>query len=57
MYELKSILKSASPGALILGDDEVEQGTIGVKPLRGQGDQVTVPIAELARHLSDMISD
>ncbi|HHZ88265.1 MAG TPA: histidine--tRNA ligase [Chromatiaceae bacterium] len=55
--QFKKADRSGAGYALILGDDEVEQGTIGVKPLRGQGDQVTVPIAELARHLSDMISD
>ena len=38
--------------ALMIGDDEAAAGTVSVKPLRGGGEQVTVPIAELAAALA-----
>jgi hypothetical protein len=43
--------------ALILGDDEVRAGTVGVKPLRGEGEQVTLPEADgrLAGFLAELI--
>jgi len=39
--------KSGAQAALILGDDEVRAGTVGVKPLRGDGEQVTLPEGDL----------
>ena len=34
--------------AVVLGDEELAQGTVGIKPLRGDGEQQTVPLADLA---------
>ncbi|KTC93696.1 MULTISPECIES: histidine--tRNA ligase [Legionella] len=43
--------KSGAEFALILGEDEVAQGTIGVKNLRKQEEQVTIPRQELISYL------
>ncbi len=41
--------------ALILGEGEIERGSIGVKPLRGDGEQAEVPMAEVAEYLAARI--
>jgi histidyl-tRNA synthetase len=43
--------KSGAEFALILGEDEITQGTIGVKNLRKQEEQVTIPRQELIGYL------
>lgn len=43
--------KSGAEFALILGEDEITQGTIGVKNLRKQEEQVTIPRQELISYL------
>jgi histidyl-tRNA synthetase len=52
--QFKKADKSNARFALILGDDELRQGVIGVKPLRGQGEQQQVALAELAGMLADL---
>lgn len=49
--------RSCARVALILGDDEVRAGTVGVKPLRGEGEQVTLPEKDgrLAQFLAELI--
>ncbi len=51
----KSQMKKADASgafyALIIGDDEVAAGSVSMKPLRSGGDQVAVPVAELAQAL------
>jgi len=39
--------KSGARVALILGDDELKTGTVGVKPLREEGEQVVLPEGDL----------
>jgi histidyl-tRNA synthetase len=39
--------------ALILGEDEINAGTIAIKPLRASdGEQISVPLAQIAAHLA-----
>lgn len=51
--QFKKADKSGAGLALILGDSELDSGTIGYKPLRGQGDQETLTIQELLERLAD----
>ncbi len=44
---------SGAAFALIIGDDEVAAGKVSVKPLRAQGEQVAVPLADLPRTLGE----
>ena len=37
--------------ALVLGEDELAQQVVGVKPLRGQGEQQNIAWDALAEHL------
>jgi histidyl-tRNA synthetase len=57
---MKRADKSGAEHALILGDDELEAGSLVIKPLRG-GEQTVVPIAaaaaELSRRCSDLAAD
>ncbi len=51
--QFKKADKSGARLALILADDEVAAGTIGVKPLRGQGEQRTLALDALIAELRD----
>ncbi|MDE2343499.1 MAG: histidine--tRNA ligase [Betaproteobacteria bacterium] len=44
--QLKRADASRAAYAMILGEDEVRAGLVSLKPLRGQGDQQTVPLAQ-----------
>ncbi|HYQ98817.1 MAG TPA: histidine--tRNA ligase [Casimicrobiaceae bacterium] len=50
--QMKKADASGAAFALIIGDDEAAAGTVSMKPLRGGGDQVAVPIAEVAAALA-----
>ncbi|OOZ42197.1 histidine--tRNA ligase [Solemya pervernicosa gill symbiont] len=54
--QFKRADKSGAQFALILGDDELARGEIGVKPLRGNGEQQTVAHNDLAQHISNLIN-
>jgi histidyl-tRNA synthetase len=43
--------------ALVIGDDEAAAGTVGVKPLRAEAPQVSVPAAEVPRALVPFLGD
>ncbi len=45
--QFKRADKSAAQVALVLGESELEAGTVAIKPLRGQGEQQTVPQSEI----------
>jgi histidyl-tRNA synthetase len=47
--------RSGARLALILGDDEMERGVVAVKPLRREGAQAEVPLAELAARLPGLL--
>ncbi|WP_307987451.1 histidine--tRNA ligase [uncultured Pseudomonas sp.] len=53
--QFKKADKSGALFALILGDDELAQQVVGVKPLRGQGEQQTIAWDALAEHLATCI--
>jgi histidyl-tRNA synthetase len=49
---MKKADASGARFALVIGDDEAAAGTVAVKPLRAQGEQVAVPVTALASHLA-----
>ncbi|MCF6281996.1 MAG: histidine--tRNA ligase [Candidatus Polarisedimenticolaceae bacterium] len=53
--QFKRADKSGANYALVLGDDELEQGVISLKPLRGQGEQQTVELDKLAELLNNEV--
>ena len=50
--QMKRADRSGARFALILGEDEMARGVIGVKPLRGDGTQQEVPLSDLAAELA-----
>jgi len=50
--QMKRADASGAKFALVIGDDEAASGTVGVKPLRGQGEQVAVPATTVASHIA-----
>ncbi len=52
--QFKRADKSGAQLALIIGDSEIEQGVVGIKPLRG-GEQETVAEAELPARLAQWL--
>jgi histidyl-tRNA synthetase len=50
--QMKRADASGARYALLIGDDEVANGTASVKPLREQGAQSTVPVAQLVAALT-----
>ncbi len=53
--QFKKADKSGAAYALILGEEEVSRREVGVKPLRGQGEQEQVSWDELAEHLQGLL--
>ena len=53
--QFKRADRSGAAVALILGDDEARDRTISIKPLRGEGEQATVPQDELVSRLQAVI--
>jgi histidyl-tRNA synthetase len=47
--------KSGAAIALVIGDDEAEQGQVTIKPLRGESAQTTLPQAEAADALAQLL--
>jgi histidyl-tRNA synthetase len=54
--QMKKADASGAVIAIIVGDDEVAAGTVAVKPLRGAGEQVAVPMADVAARVAALIS-
>ena len=54
--QMKKADASGAKFALVIGDEEAAAGTVAVKPLRAQGEQVAVPVASLASHLAQATS-
>ena len=54
--QIKKADKSGAVVALIWGDTEVDEGTVTLKPLRGQGQQLTLPLAALPEALDTALS-
>jgi histidyl-tRNA synthetase len=53
--QFKRADRSGAQVALVLGDDELSAQRIGIKPLRGQGEQVSVDLDTIAERLSDYL--
>ena len=49
--QFKKADRSGARFALVLGEGELARGVLGVKPLRGEGEQSDLPIAELGPYL------
>jgi histidyl-tRNA synthetase len=54
--QIKKADKSGAAVALIWGDTEVDEGTVTLKPLRGQGQQQTLSLAALPEALETALS-
>ncbi len=52
--QMKKADKSQAPYALILGEEELARGEIGLKPLRG-GEQVSLPLATIEADLAQRV--
>jgi histidyl-tRNA synthetase len=53
--QFKKADKSGALYALILGDEELARKEVGVKPLRGQGEQQNIAWDALSEHLATCI--
>ena len=53
--QLKRADRSGAELAVILGENEVRAGTAGVKPLRRDAEQVSVPLARLADEIASRL--
>ncbi len=51
--QMKLANRSGARFALIIGDDELAAGTVVVKPMRGEGDQIAVVRADVLSHLAN----
>ena len=50
--QMKLANRSGAATAVIIGDDELAAGTVVVKPLRNDADQVTIPRDDLITFLT-----
>ena len=50
--QMKRADRSGARWAILLGEDEVSQGTVAIKSLRAEGEQVVIPQSELIEHLA-----
>ena len=50
--QFKRADRSGAPYALVMGDAELERGVVGLKPLRGEGEQQQIPNEDIAAVLS-----
>ncbi len=53
--QFKRADRSGAEWALIMGDDEVQSGSLGVKPLRAEGDQATLSEADVVIKLRALV--
>ncbi len=53
--QMKRADKSGAAFALILGENELERAEINLKPLRSDGEQITLPLSNLTEQLSQLI--
>jgi histidyl-tRNA synthetase len=49
---MKLANRSAARFALIIGDDELAAGTVVVKPMHGDGEQVAIARSDISSHLA-----
>jgi histidyl-tRNA synthetase len=53
--QFKRADRSGARYALVIGESELEQSLVGVKPLRDAGEQTAVPLERLPAHLADIL--
>jgi histidyl-tRNA synthetase len=53
--QLKSADRSGALVAVIVGPDELAAATVSLRPLRGDGDQRSVPMADVAEAVRQAI--
>jgi len=53
--QLRSADKSGASFALLIGEDELKAGTVAVKPLRGNGEQFTIPAADAPSKIKEQL--
>jgi histidyl-tRNA synthetase len=53
--QMKKANKSGAEVAVIVGEDEMARGEVAIKPLRGQGDQHNVPVAQLVTAVQEYL--
>ncbi len=53
--QMKRANKSGAEVAVIVGEEEVAEGNVTVKPLRGQGDQHRVPVRQLVTAVQEYL--
>ncbi len=54
--QFKKADRSGALYALVLGEDECAQQVVAIKPLRTEGEQITVPWDQLSEHLAQQLS-
>jgi histidyl-tRNA synthetase len=50
--QMKLANRSGARFAVIIGDDELAAGTVVVKPMRGDGEQIAIDRSEISTHLA-----
>ena len=55
--QFKKADKSGARFALVLGEDELARGVVACKPLRGQGEQQTLALDDLAGQLAALLNE
>ncbi len=53
--QMKKADKSGAGYALIIGSDEILSETVLLKPLKGQGEQKSIPVSQLFEHIESII--
>ena len=54
--QMKAANKSGAPVAVIIGDQEAATDSVSVRPMTGEGEQITIARSELSRQLKDLLS-
>lgn len=53
--QMKRADRSGARFALLLGDSELDEGRIGIKPLRGEGEQISVSLEEAPERVAELL--
>jgi len=53
--QMKKADRCGAKLVLIMGDDELAQGEIQIKPLQGQGEQQSIPLSKVSAHVAELI--
>ena len=53
--QMKKADKSGADYALILGDEELKNNNIALKPLKGQGEQQLISLEGIIQHLQEIL--